>query len=106
MGLATGFKILKLLNPDVGVQVISAILPVAVAFNSMLFPAVIVLFPPASTIGGTLTFNVILLLVTSMGRAQAALLVIIQLITSPLAGELSVNPVFSIPVLLPLTSHR
>jgi len=54
---------------------------------------------------GAVTFRVTLLLVTLTGVAQAALLVIMQLTTSPLEKLLPLNVALLVPELLPLSNH-
>src|SRR5471030_200603 len=66
-GLATGCNIAALSRPVPGLQLIVAILPVAVAFNSVLPLLLMVLLPPAYTNGTGLTCIAILLLATLAG---------------------------------------
>jgi len=105
VGLAIGFRILLLLRPEAGLQVISVIFPVAVAFNSTLLPSLMVLFPPAFAVGDGLTVIVMLLLAAMPGTEQAALLVITQLTTSPLAIEVLLKVALSGPASIPLICH-
>ncbi len=104
-GLAVGSKINGSFNPVDGVQVVLAMLPVAVAVNTTELPTCMVLSPPPLTMGSAKIFIVVLLLVVFTGVAQAALLVMVQLITSPFAKLLLVNVGLLPPTLLPFTNH-
>jgi hypothetical protein len=79
-----------------------------VAVNVTMVPAQMVFCDAAILIDGItsgVTFIVMLLLVAVAGTAQAELLVIIQLTTSPLTSVLLLNVGLFVPALAPFSNH-
>jgi hypothetical protein len=105
VGLATGFSILLLLRPAAGPQVISAMPAPAVPFSVVLWPSLMVLFPPALTTGGGIMLTVIGLLAAAAGVTQVALLVTVQLTTSLPARVLLVNMGLFVPTSVLFICH-
>ena len=86
--------------------VLPPLVPVAVKVTGVpeqiLFPEAVILTDKGNT-GATV--NVMLLLTAFAGTAQVELLVMVQLTTSPLLNELSVNVALFVPTLLPFSCH-